>query len=394
MKNSITFFYFTLLQIYADKTKHLGVFVIAVLLITLVCSFFFISGSLSKDIQTTLEKGPDYIVQRVLSGKVVDTPVRWVDEMIRIDGIEAANQRVYGRYFYEPAEHYFTIVGIDMYDKQIQNKLQKVVKNIDLKKFLSKDHMIIGEGVKKFLDHYHFFKYYNFRPPDKSKQKVFIYDQFDPKTNLVSSDMIIMEITLAKKILGIKKENCTDIVITIPNMDEKETIKNKIRSHNLFDIRLLSKEDILKAYNGFFEYRSSVFMILFMVILVSFILILYQRYTYINSSEKKGVGIFRALGWSIQKIILLKLIENLIIFSAAFFMGVNLGYFYVYILDAPFLKGIFLGISNLSYSVSFTPVVEVSTLLMLFMFFIVPIIAAVIVPVWRISISDPSEAMR
>lgn len=394
MKNKITFFYFSYLQLLADRSKHLGVFFLASLLITIVCSFYFISDSLSQTIRSTIDKQPDYIINRVVSGKVVDTPKEWIEKALKIDGISQVQERVYGRFFYEPAEQYFTIVGVDFFDKQITENLEKLTKGIDIKEFLSKNHMIIGEGVKKFLDQYHFFEYYNFRPIDKSVEKVYIYKQFDNSTNLVSSDIIVMEMGLAKKILGIDKDHSTDIVIRIPNIDEKENIKNKIRSQSFFDIRLLSKEDMLKEYDGFFEYRSSVFMILFLVVLLSFLLLLFQRYTYVNSIDKKEVGILRALGWSIQKIIYLKLTQNFLIFSVAFILGVNLAYFYVFILDAPVLRGIFLGISNLSYSVSFIPIINLSTLLIIYMFFIIPILAAVIFPVWKIAIEDPIEAIR
>ena len=165
--NNLQFFKFVLLQIYTNKTKHISIFIISTLLITILSSFLFISQSISKDIKTTIQNQPDFVLQRILSGRVVDSPTSWVDEFISISGVTHAQGRVYGRYFYEPAETYFTIVGIDLYDEQILNNLKKVIKNIDIDLFLSKKNMIVGDGVKKFLNEYHFFDYYTFRPPDK-----------------------------------------------------------------------------------------------------------------------------------------------------------------------------------------------------------------------------------
>lgn len=392
--NKVQFLNFVLLQIYTNRSKHFSIFLISVLLIAILSSFIFISRSLSYDIKLTLDNQADFVLQKVVAGKIVDAPMNWMDEIISLSGVTQVSQRVYGKYFYEPAENYFIIVGVDLYDEQISSNLKKLVKDLDVEKFLSKKQMIIGSGVKNFLDEYHFFDYYTFRPVDKSIEKVYIYDTFATNSNIVSSDMIIMDIGLAKKILGIDSEYVSDIVFNVPNQDEVETIKNKIRSSHDFNIRILSKEDFYKAYEGLFNYKSTLFLVLYLIILITFILIIYQRYSYINSADKKEIGILRSIGWSISQIISLKIVENIIIFIASFILGLNLAYIYVFILNAPILSGLFLGFSNLPTDISFTPIIDISTIVLIFLFFIVPIIAAVLIPVWKISITEPTEAMK
>lgn len=384
---------FIFLQIYVNKTKHLSIFIIATFLIFILSSFLFISNSISKNLKLSLDNQADFIVQRIKAGKVVDTPNQWVDQILEINGISNINERVYGQHYYEPKEHYFTIVGVDFYDTQVLKELKELIKDIDIEKFLAKKNMIIGSGVKEFLDEFEYFDYYTFRPPDRSKEKVYIYDKFPSKTNILSSDMIIMDINLAKTILGIDEDYSTDIIFNVPNIDERVTIENKLRVMH-FDTRIIQKDDIYKGYINFFNYKTTIFMILYMIALITFILIIYQRYSYINSIDKKEIGILRSLGWSINNIIKLKIIENLIIFILAYILGVNLGYIYVFILDAPFLSDLFLGFNNLSSYTTFSPYVDFGILSMMFFFFIVPIIAAILVPVWKISIIEPTEAMR
>ena len=391
--NSYPFLNFIFLQIYRNKIKHLSIFIISTLLVMILSSFLFISASIQKDIKLTLENQADFIVQRIRAGRVVDTPNDWADEFISINGVDVAATRVYGKYFYEPAEHYFTIVGVDFFDKQAIKSLKELVKSIDIEAFLDKKNMIIGSGVKEFLDYYEYYEYYNFRPPDRSIEKVYIYDIFPVSSNIVSSDMIIVDIEVARKILGIDENQCTDILLNAPNSREYETIINKIRiSH--FDTRIIIKDDLYKAYKNFFNYKTSLFLILYLIVLITFILILYQRYSTINSVDKKSIGILRSIGWSINKIIKLKVFENLIIFISSFIVGVNLAYIYVFILDAPFLSGVFMGFKNLPVNIHFNPAVDFGILSMLFLFFIVPIIAAILIPVWKISITDPTEVMR
>ena len=391
--NNFTFLNFVLLQLYTNKTKHFSIFLISTILIMVLSSFLFITNSISKDMKIIVNNQADFILQTIIAGKVVDTPQDLADEIISINGVTKVAQRVYGKHFYEPAEHYFTIVGIDLYDKQIVTNLKKFMDKIDIDKFLSKQNMLIGSGVKKFLDEYAYFDYYIFRPPDKSMEKVYIYDTLPNQTDIASSDMIIMDINLAKTILGIDEDHCSDILFNVPNIDERETIKNKIRARN-FDIRIIAKEDLLRGYDGFLNYRSSIFMILYLIVIITFILIIYQRYSYINSVDKKEIGVLRSLGWSINRVIKLKIVENLIIFISSYILGVNLAYIFVFIFDAPLLSSVFLGFSNLSNNTSFIPAVDIASLVLIFLFFIVPIIASILIPVWKISITEPTEAMR
>jgi len=202
-----------------------------------------------------------------------------------------------------------------------------------------------------------------------------------------------MDINLAKDILGIKQQNCTDIIIRAPNKAEYDMILQKlIMAH--FDSLIIQKEDLLKAYSNFFDYKSTIFMILYMVVLISFLLILYQRYLYIEYTQKKQIAILRSIGWNIQKIIYLKLLENSIIFIFAYIFGVSFGYIYVFVFQAPYVSKLFLGSSNLDVQPYFNSIIHTDIFVMIFGFFIIPIFVAIIIPVWKIAITEPLEGMK
>ena len=393
MINKFPFLYFILTQLLVNRSKHIAIFIISTLLIALISSFLFISNSIQKDLSLVINSQASFIVQKTKAGRVVDTPLEWVDEFLGYTGVQKAIPRVYGRYYYEPNEEYFTIIGIDLYDTQILNSLKKISNSLDIDEFLSKDYMIVGDGVKKFLDKYEYFKYYTFRTPKREIQKVYLYNKFKASTSIVSSDVIVMNIDTAKKILGIDEEYCTDILLDIPNHNEQETIKYKIIIDH-FDSRIISKDDLQRAYINFYNYKSTVFIVLYIFVLITFILILYQRYTYINNIEKKDIATLRTIGWSIKKVIALKLAENSIVFVGAYILGVNLAYSYVYILKAPLLANIFLGYQNLSIDVNFTPYLDFSILVTIFLLFILPILASILFPIWKISTTQPLEALR
>jgi len=267
------------------------------------------------------------------------------------------------------------------------------IKIIDIDKFLSKDYMITGSGVKKHLDYYEFFNYYTFRDPNRKIKKVYIYDSLPKDIEELENDIILMQKSVAKEILGIDEDSCTDIALTIPNQQEIEKIKTKLILQH-FDMQIIKKDDIKKAYENLFNYKGGLFLSLYLIALVTFMLILYQRYSMISSYDKKEIGILKALGWNINAILKLKLFESIFVAMIAFFIGFILAFGYVYVLNAPILKDIFLGSSNLPNEVIFTPVVDFSSFSMLFLFFMVPFTASILIPVWKIAVVDPIESLR
>ena len=390
---SNAFVNFLFLLIYRHRVKHSAIFIISTLIVALFSSVMLLSHAIQSEIDLTLAGQPDFIAQKIRSGKAVDTPVEWAEEFSEIRGVKVALPRVFGQYFYEPNGHYFTIVGIDLFDTQTTDALQKLVEGLDVKAFMSQNNMIIGSGVKRFLDQYHYFDHYEFRPPHGNREKVVIFDTFPEESDIVSNDMIIMEIDLAKQILGIDEEMSTDVILYVPNELERDNVMVKmILMH--YDIRVIQKNEIEKAYTNLFNYKGGVFLLLYMIVLVTFVLILYQRYSMISSADKKEIGILRAVGWSIKDVIKLKVMESFLVALFAFGFGVFLAYLYVFMFNAPLLGSVFFGYSNLSADIKLGRTIDFGVLSMLFLFFIVPFIAAVLVPVWKIAVVDPVEAMK
>ena len=384
---------FLSLLLISHRKKHIGIFFISVVVVFIMASVLFISSSIQKDINNTLNNQADITLQKYKAGKVLNTPISWIDQFLQIKGVSNAQGRVYGMHLYEPAGEYFMIVGVDVFDTQIVKTLRKLTNNLDIKEFLKKDNMIIGSGVKNHFDEYAYYDYYSFRPPDRSIQKVYIYDAFSKESDIVSNDMIIMDIDLARKILGVENGYVTDIILEIPNPLELEIIKTKlIISH--FNMRIIKKEDIKKYYKNLFNYKGGVFLIFYTVVLITFLLILYQRYSMIAYVDSKEIAILRSVGWRIESVLWLKVSENILVAIFAYLSGVIVAYFYVYILDAPLLRDIFLGYSNLTHNISFSPNIDLGMLSIIFLVFVIPFVIAIIIPVWRVSIVEPSELMR
>jgi ABC-type antimicrobial peptide transport system permease subunit len=113
----------------------------------------------------------------------------------------------------------------------------------------------------------------------------------------------------------------------------------------------------------------------------------------VYSSERRQIGLLRALGWSISDVLKLKFYETVIVIVISFVLGVVAAYGFVFILGAPLLREIFLGGANLSNTVQLVPVLDFGVLSTIFLIYAVPFVAAVLIPVWRIAVTDPKEAM-
>ncbi|MCW8820808.1 MAG: FtsX-like permease family protein [Sulfurovum sp.] len=390
--NANAFWHFLTLQLFKERSKHLSVIVISAMILFLLSSVLFISSSIRFSLEETLKVQPDFVVSRVQGGISVPTPMIWEDELIDIYGVSNVIQRVYGRYFFKAKERSFLIVGVDFLEEQSHENLQKLIAKTDIKAFLNGSKMLVGEGVKTYLDAHFYKDDYNFLTPEGTFEKVNIFKTLPFQSNLIANDMMVMPIDLARKILGYSEEEVSDITFNVPNPDEWDMMTDKVSALH-YDLQVVNKKDVQKSYENLYNYKGGLFLILFLVVLSTFTLILYQRYSMVYSSERRNIGLLRALGWSINDVLKFKFTETLVIVFASYILGVFFAYVYVFVLGAPLLKEVFLGGQNLQNTLTFVPVLDFSVLTSIFLIYALPFIAAVLIPVWRVSVTEPKEAM-
>lgn len=385
MKSSV-FINLIFLLLHKQKTKYISIFILATLTIFLLSTVIFIKSSLQNEILKTLESHNDFIIQREFGGRIFDIENQLEDRLRNIYGVKNITKRVYGRYKFLSEDVYFTIIGVDF------SNLNKELKNLGLQN-ISNDEMIVGFEVDNLLKKYKYTNYYDFFLPNKEIKKVKIAKVLEKESNIISSDIIILDINLARDILGINRDFSTNIAFDVPNELERANIKQKLQRLDL-DLNIIQKEDILKKYETIFNYKGGVFLILYLVVLFAFIMILYQRYSQVSINERKQIAIFKAIGYSVRDIIKIKMSENFVVAFVSYLFGVLLAYFFVFILNAPILKNIFIDFSNIKNDFIIYPYIEFSTFVTLFLFFMVLFLSSVLIPVWKISAINPYESLR
>ena len=170
---------------------------------------------------TALHEQPDFTVQKLEAGRSVNIPVSLIDTFSDIKGVSYVAPRVFGRYFTPDTKHYFTIIGVDFFDEQLVKWIARLYKDIDVKAFLQKDQMIVGNAVMKYMKAHYYDTYFNFTTPKGKEKKVYLYKILPENSNLISSDFILMDINLAREILGVAPDKATDIILNVPNPAEK-----------------------------------------------------------------------------------------------------------------------------------------------------------------------------
>ena len=385
MKSSV-FINLIFLLLHKQKTKYISIFILATLTIFLLSTVIFIKSSLQNEILKTLESHNDFIIQREFGGRIFDIENQLEDKLRNIYGVKNITKRVYGRYKFLSEDVYFTIIGVDF------SNLNKELKNLGLQN-ISNDEMIVGFEVDNLLKKYKYTNYYDFFLPNKEIKKVKIAKVLEKESNIISSDIIILDINLARDILGINRDFSTNIAFDVPNELERANIKQKLQRLDL-DLNIIQKEDILKKYETIFNYKGGVFLILYLVVLFAFIMILYQRYSQVSINERKQIAIFKAIGYSVRDIIKIKMSENFVVAFVSYLFGVLLAYFFVFVLNAPILKNIFIDFSNIKNDFIIYPYIEFSTFVTLFLFFMVLFLSSVLIPVWKISAINPYESLR
>ena len=148
------------------------------------------------------------------------------------------------------------------------------------------------------------------------------------------------------------------------------------------------------SYQNIFDYKSGVFLALFVVSLFTFFIIIYDKASGLSSEEKREIGILKAIGWRVDDVLKEKFYEAFIISFFAYLLGLFLAFAFVYIFKAPLLQNIFTGYSELKTSFELPFVFDTQTLALVFFLSVPVYVAATIIPSWRSAVLEADEVIR
>jgi len=386
-------FAYAINALYRRGFKSFFTFSMLCLITFLMASVLFIAHAIKHELSLSIDALPELTLQNLQAGRHQNISLEHLDALLDIHGVQHAIPRVWGFYYFDVAGVNFSLMGIDPYDHPTKAYLESVVQGFDVEHFAASASMVVGVGVKRVLNENYYKDYFNFITHEGTFHKVAFAGVFDAKTSLESNDMMFMPQESVRTIFGMRKDEATDIVLRVATKDEIPTIIGKIKA--LYpSSRVITKEAMQVSYQSIFDYKSGLFLALFLSCLVTFLLIVFDRASGLSSEEKKEVGILKAVGWRMDDILTEKFYEAFIIAFSAFVCAIIAALFFVYTLQAPLLRDLFTGYSILKPRFELPFILDIQTLCVLFFLSVPLYIAAILVPAWKTATLDADEVMR
>ena len=353
-----------------DRADHSFSFAIFAFIVFVLSSVLFISGSIQNDLEKVIKLRPDIVVEALRAGKRDLMHDGYIYDASKITGVASVEGAVEGEYYFGQKRIWFRIVGDENLDE---------------------NEMIVGEGVKKEMAELYYEDVFNFLTEEKMIS-IKINKTAPHETGIVSNDVIYMNPVTAREVLSLKEGEYTRLYVEVPNPNEISEVALKIQ--NLYpNTEVTSIEDGVAKIRHLYYYKGGIFMVLYVVAMVSFFILLKNQISLAYGEKKKEIAILRSIGYCVRDIIALKFIQNIVVSFSAYLLGVAGAYIYVFLSGAPFLRGIFLG-GEMANFTEFTPVIDFNMLFLLFVFSVIPFLAFVIIPSWRIAVNDMSEAVK
>jgi ABC-type lipoprotein release transport system permease subunit len=383
---------FAFQSLWRRKSKNGLIFLIFLVIITIISSILFITGSLTQELLSTSESLPDITIQKIQGGRQVVIEEKYLAAIENIPGVEAVEPRLWGYFYFNELKANFTIYGMDI--TELTEDEYTKISDLSTEAPESDYQMIVGTGVYHLLKEVFMERNFIFYQANWEEEiSCQIVGTFAAETQLQTNDLMIMQSQGARKVLEIPDVTYTDFAVYIPNPEEVQNIAVKI---NRFfpELRTITKKNIETTYSSVFNWRSGLVLSGLLISILAFLVLIWDKASGLGAEEKREIGILKAIGWDTEMVLSVKMYEGFIISSFACFGGILASYVFVYILKAPGLKNIFIGWSSIYPSFDLLPIIDFNYLLLIFIFSVVPYCTAIILPAWKVAVTDPDVAMR
>ncbi|NWF67319.1 MAG: ABC transporter permease [Campylobacterales bacterium] len=379
-----------------EKKKNIPLTFIFIIIVFLISSLIILTNSLNKITQLQLENQPDITIFNQKAGRNYPILTDIKDEISNIYGIKNIHERVYG--FYKPNFHNLDmlIIGFEPFGINVDKNIEKIVTDVNLSSFLEKPSMIISHGLYEIFLQYSTFGYidsFNFFLEDSTKFKLHINGIIDKNLDIVSDRLVLTNIEYAKKILGYHDSEATDISIDVSNIDEIDTIILKLKD-KFPNFLIIKKSDLKDSFKELYSFKSGLLFAISLLLLSTFLLLTIFKSTSMDIKSIKEIAILKAIGWSINDILKLKLTEASIIAIFSFLTGFLSAILYLKYLHGAFLIDIFTNSININSNIKIQIFLDKFTFFSLFFLFVFSFILINIIIAYKSATTNIKEILN
>ncbi len=364
---------FTLSSLLRRKWKNISLIAVYSSIVFMITSVLFFAGAIRREAEAVLQDTPEMVIQKLMAGRHDLIPLNYIEKIKEIRGVRDVKARLWGYYYHQAAGSNYTVMVTD--DMALKD-----------------DEVVIGHGVLRTWGTVREKQLY-IKGYDANLLILKIKSILNADTDLFSSDLILTTASTFRRIFGVPAGFATDLTAKIRNLNETQTIAEKVVSI-LPDTRPVLREEILRTYMSLFDWRSGYVLVLLSGAVLAFFIFAWDKATGLSGNEISEIGILKALGWDTADILLLKFWEGLVICLTAFFIGVIGAYVHVFFTDAPLFEHALKGWAVLYPLFRLKPEINLYQLAVVFALTVFPYVLITIVPAWRIAITDPDAVMR
>ena len=392
LEKQINILDFSLSSLWRRKLKNIGIMLVFSAVIFLLASFQMLTGALSDAASSVLGNAPEITIQRMSAGRQEAIPLAYIEKLSKIFGIRNTVPRIWGYYFDESNLANYTVMALDTEKMPLGDKLDLTLSEGNFPESGVPGEVVIGRSIHKILGLEDRRIFSLFRP-DMSLKSFAVSGIFSDTTDMLTNDLIVMNLDDARDLFGIPDAMVTDICVYITNPTEVDNIAKKIAAL-LPDTRVLTRSQIQKTYQVVFSWRSGFASICLLTALVAFAILAWDKASGLSPEERREIGILKILGWETADILAIRFWESCLVSALAFIIGCTGAYIHIAFFEASLLKPVMVGWSVIHPSFRLLPSVTLANLLLIFSFSVLPYLAATVIPAWRCSTVPADSAIR
>ena len=375
---------YTLSSLWRRRSRNGSVLIVFAGVIFLVASFQFVTGALTETALDSLRSAPEITVQRLSAGRQTEVPLDYGGQIAGIHGVREVVPRIWGYYFDEVTGANLTVIGVDLERMPLGEKLNLTLAEGEVPEPGSTGRVLVGRSIKRIVESKGT-AYLSLFRPDLSQASFAIAGVFDAATDVLTDDLIVMDIRDARNLFHISPAAATDLCVYVANLEEVPNIARKIAAA-LPDARVLTRSQISQTYQVVFGWRSGFASVCLLTALAAFVIFAWDKASGLSPEERREIGILKILGWETSDILAVRFWEGALIAGGAFIAGCTGAYIHVAYFDASLFRPVMVGWSVIHPSLRLVPSLQVSTLLLIFCFTVLPYMAATVIPAWRSAI--------
>lgn len=399
---------FALSSLWRRRWKNLGVLLIFTGVIFLLASFHLVTNALTERAGAILQPTPDIVIQQMSAGRQESIPLAYQEKLGGFFGIKQVVPRIWGYYFDEVRLANFTVLGIDPTRMPLAEHLGQTLATGAFPG-LAADGSGAGEGredageagpasgpapaavgglIASALD-LSTGGYFSLFRPDLTLKSFAVSGIFAGETDLLTADLIAVELEQARDLFQIPPELVTDLCVYVHNPAEVDNLARRI-AELLPTTRVLTREQIARTYQAVFGWRSGMAAVCLLAALAAFAILAWDKASGLSPEERREVAILKIVGWETPDLLIMRGQEALVVAGGAFLLGLSLAWVHVLYFDAALFRPVLVGWSAIYPVFALAPKIELQDLLLLFALTVPPYLAATVIPTWR-SASVPAE---